>query len=78
MSIKSSCFCKNSSVSNHVLTLLVDQGDDRRHAGTLIGGIFKSFMQCGIPGQQICYLKLHIQNMCIREDHPVIDTKMSY
>ena len=43
MPIKGNKCCENSSLANYVITLSGDP-DDGKHAGTVIAGIFKSFM----------------------------------
>ena len=68
MSIKENKCCESSFLANYVITLSGDP-DDGKHAGTVIARIFKYLCNMEILGQQICNLKLYIQNLSIAEDH---------
>ena len=70
MPVKGSCCCENCSLSNYVETLSGDQ-DDRRHAGTLIVGIFKSLCNVEYLGSKYVtqnYIsKIKVSNHTVRE-----------
>ena len=71
MPVKENKCWESSSLANYVITLSGDP-DDWKHAGTVILREFSNLL-CNVEifGQQICNLKLHIQNLSIAEDHCV-------
>ena len=68
MPVKENKCCESFSLSNYVITLSGDP-DDGKQAGTVIEGFSNLLCNVKILGQQICSLKLHIQNLSIAEDH---------
>ena len=70
MPIKDRCCCENSSLSNYVLTLSVDQGD-RRHPGKIKAGMLKSFFDV-MWNSLAANMKLKVrypEYTCIGEDN---------